>query len=221
MPEVQTKALEVPTKIIQVALVEDDDEIRANLTHRLARSGTFRLLRSYSDAESALADLPRHKPDVVLMDINLPGMDGVECVRQLKTKMPDVHVIMLTVYEDGNRLFNSLIAGASGYLLKRSPPAKLLAAIQEVYEGGAPMTPEIARRLVQHFRQISEPQTDLPKLTPRELDILKQLAQGYRYKEIVDNLGVSIGTLHSYISRIYEKLQVHSRTEAVLRYLKK
>jgi DNA-binding NarL/FixJ family response regulator len=212
--------LDVPAKIIQVALVEDDDEIRANLTHRLARSETFRLLRSYSDAESALADLPKYEPDVVLMDINLPGMDGVECVRRLKAVMPKVHVIMLTVYEDGNRLFNSLIAGASGYILKRSPPAKLLAAIQEVYEGGAPMTPEIARRLVQHFRQISEPQSGLPKLTPRERDILNQLAQGYRYKEIVENLGVSIGTLHSYISRIYEKLQVHSRTEAVVKYLK-
>lgn len=213
--------LEVQPKVIQVALVEDDDEIRANLTVRISRSPSFRLLGSYSDAETALIELPKQKPDVVLMDINLPGMDGVECVRRIKAEMPEVHVIMLTVYEDGNRLFNSLIAGASGYLLKRSPPAKLLAAIQEVYEGGAPMTPEIARRLVQHFRQISEPQSGLPKLTPRERDILKQLAQGYRYKEIVDNLGVSIGTLHSYISRIYEKLQVHSRTEAVLKYLKK
>lgn len=213
--------LDVQPKVIQVALVEDDEEIRANLTVRISRSPSFRLLGSYSDAETALAELPKQKPDVVLMDINLPGMDGVECVRRIKAEMPEVHVIMLTVYEDGNRLFNSLIAGASGYLLKRSPPAKLLAAIQEVYEGGAPMTPEIARRLVQHFRQISEPQSGLPKLTPRERDILKQLAQGYRYKEIVDNLGVSIGTLHSYISRIYEKLQVHSRTEAVLKYLKK
>lgn len=212
---------EVQAKMIQVAIVEDDDEIRANLSHRITHSASFRLLRSYPDAESALADLPKHKPDVVLMDINLPGMDGVECVRRLKAAMPEVHVIMLTVYEDGNRLFKSLIAGASGYLLKRSPPEKLLASIQEVYEGGAPMTPEIARRLVQHFRQISEPQLDLPKLTPRERDILKQLAQGYRYKEIVENLGVSIGTLHSYISRIYEKLQVHSRTEAVIKYLKK
>lgn len=213
--------LDVQRKVIQVALVEDDEEIRANLTVRISRSPSFCLLGSYSDAETALVELPKQKPDVVLMDINLPGMDGVECVRRLKAEMPEVHVIMLTVYEDGNRLFNSLIAGASGYLLKRSPADKLLTAIQEVYEGGAPMTPEIARRLVQHFRQISEPQSGLPKLTPRERDILKQLAQGYRYKEIVDNLGVSIGTLHSYISRIYEKLQVHSRTEAVLRYLKK
>jgi DNA-binding NarL/FixJ family response regulator len=216
--------LEVPAKpkTIQVAIVEDDDEIRANLTHRIAGSGTFSFLKSYADAESALADLPRQKADVVLMDINLPGMDGVECVRHLKAKLPTVHVIMLTVYEDSNRLFKSLMAGASGYLLKRSPPAKLLAAIQEVYEGGAPMTPEIARRVVQHFRQSPQtPTPDLPRLTPREHDILDQLAKGYRYKEIVDNLNISYGTLHSYISKVYEKLQVHSRTEAVVKYLNK
>lgn len=216
--------LDVPAKpkSIQVAIVEDDDEIRANLVHRISTSGTFSFLKSYSDAESALADLPKHKPDVVLMDINLPGMDGVECVRHLKAKLPHVHVIMLTVYEDSSRLFKSLMAGASGYLLKRSQPAKLLAAIQEVCEGGAPMTPEIARRVVQHFRHLPEPpQADLPRLTPRERDILDQLAKGFRYKEIIDNLGISYGTLHSYISKIYEKLQVHSRTEAVVKYLNK
>ena len=205
---------------IQVAIVEDDEEIRSNLIHRIGSNPGFQLLRSYPDAESALADLPRHKPDVILMDINLPGMDGVECVKQLKAKMPHVQVIMLTVYEDGNRLFKSLMAGASGYLLKRLPPGKLLAAIQEVYEGGAPMTPEIARRVVKHFHQIAEPPPDSPKLTPRERDILDQLSKGYRYKEIVSNLGISDGTLHSYITLIYEKLQVHSRTEAVVKYLK-
>jgi DNA-binding NarL/FixJ family response regulator len=213
----------MPTKpkTIQVSIVEDDEEIRANLTHRISRSASCHLLRSYPDAESALLDLPKHKPDVVLMDINLPGMDGVECVRQLKAKVPKIHILMLTVYEDSNRLFKSFLAGASGYLLKRSPPEKLLAAIQEVCDGGAPMTPEIARRVVQLFRQIPEPPPDLPKLTPRERDILEQLSQGFRYKEIVDNLGVSIGTLHSYISKIYEKLQVHSRTEAVVKFLNK
>ena len=203
-----------------MAIVEDDDEIRANLSHRIGNSGVFRLVQSYPDAESALADLPRRKPGVVLMDINLPGMDGVECVRQLKVKMPDVHVIMLTVYEDGNRLFKSLMAGASGYLLKRCPPAKLLSAIKEVCDGGAPMTPEIARRVVQHFRVV--PGAAFPEtvsLTPREQDILDQLAKGFLYKEIVDNLGISMGTLHSYISKVYEKLHVHSRTEAVVKYL--
>ncbi len=206
-------------KQIQVSIVEDDEEIRANLSHRIAGNGSLSLLRAYPDAESALADFSKHRPQVVLMDINLPGMDGVECVRQLKAMLPEVHVIMLTVYEDGNRLFKSLVAGASGYLLKRSPPARLLAAIHEVCEGGAPMTPEIARRVVQHFHQLPAAPPELPKLTPRERDILDQLSKGFRYKEIVDNLGISDGTLHSYIAKVYEKLQVHSRTEAVVKYL--
>lgn len=190
-----------------------------NLTHRIGANASFRMLRSYSDAESAMEDLPRQKPDVALMDINLPGTDGVECVRQLKPKMPDTQFIMLTVYEDNNRLFKSLMAGASGYLLKRTPPAKLAAAIREAYNGGSPMTPQIARRVVQHFQHMPEPASELRKLSPRENDVLNQLAQGYRYKEIVDNLGISNGTLHSYIRNIYEKLHVHSRTEAVVKYL--
>jgi DNA-binding NarL/FixJ family response regulator len=204
---------------IQVAIVEDDDEIRANLTHRIGASASFRLLRSYPDAESALLELPQLKPDVVLMDINLPGMDGVECVRQLKVKMPAVQFVMLTVYEDGSRLFKSLMAGASGYLLKRTPPSKLLGAIREAFEGGSPMTPQIARRVVQHFRQVPEPSSEIEKLSPREKDVLEQLAKGFRYKEIVDNLGISNGTLHSYIRNVYEKLHVHSRTEAVVKFL--
>lgn len=204
---------------IQIAIVEDDEEIRANLTHRLGGSSSLRLLGSYADAETALEDLPRHQPDVVLVDINLPGMDGVECVRHLKAKMPETQFMMLTVYEDASRLFKSLMAGASGYLLKRTTPARLLAAIREVYEGGSPMTPQIARRVVQHFQQASAPSSEVKKLTPREKDVLDQLAQGFRYKEIVGNLGISQGTLHSYIRNIYEKLRVHSRTEAVVKYL--
>jgi DNA-binding NarL/FixJ family response regulator len=139
---------------IHVAIVEDDEEIRANLTHRIGETPSLRLLGSYADAESAMADLPHRKPDVVLMDINLPGMDGVECVRQLKSKLPSSQFVMLTVYEDNNRLFKSLMAGASGYLLKRTPPAKLVAAIKEAHAGGSPMTPQIARRVVQHFQQL-------------------------------------------------------------------
>ena len=204
---------------IQVALVEDDEVIRANLSHRIGGNSSFRLLRSYADAETALADLPRHKPDVVLMDINLPGMDGIACVRQLKPKMPNTQFIMLTVYEDSNRLFKSLMAGASGYLLKRTTPAKLLAAIREAREGGSPMTPQLARRVVQHFQQLPEPSTDVQRLTPREKEVLEQLAKGFRYKEIVDNLHISSGTLHSYIRSIYEKMHVHSRTEAVVKFL--
>ncbi len=209
----------VPTVTIQVAIVEDDDEIRASLTDRIRSSNSFRLVRTCADAESALADLPSLKPNVVLMDINLPGMDGVECVRRLKDEMPETQFIMLTVYEDNNRLFKSLMAGASGYMLKRTPLAKLLAAIREAYAGGSPMTPQVARRVVQYFRNVPGPVSEVENLTPREKDVLDQLAKGYRYKEITDNLGISNGTLHSYIRNVYEKLHVHSRTEAVVKYL--
>jgi DNA-binding NarL/FixJ family response regulator len=204
---------------IQVALIEDDDEIRANLVHLIGRNPAFRLVRGYPDAESALEDLPPRRPDVVLVDINLPRANGIECVRQLKTMMPAVQFIMLTVYEDGNRLFKSLMAGASGYLLKRTPPDKLVAAIKEVHEGGVPLAPEMARRVVQHFRETPPPALEVQKLTPRETDVLDQLAKGFRYKEIEENLRISTGTLRSYIANVYEKLHVHSRTEAVVKYL--
>jgi len=204
---------------IRVAIVEDDEEIRANLSHRIGSNPAFKLLGTFNDAESAMADLPPRKPDVVLMDINLPQMDGVECVRTLKPQMPTTQFLMLTVYEDNNRLFKSLTVGASGYLLKRTSPAKLLQAIREAYQGGSPMTPQIARRVVQHFSQ-RNPGSELERLAPREREVLDQLSKGFRYKEIVDNLGISHGTLHSYIRNIYEKLHVHSRTEAVVKYLK-
>jgi DNA-binding NarL/FixJ family response regulator len=204
---------------IQVAIVEDDQEIREDFARRIDHSPSCRLLRSYGDAESALADLPRRQPDVVLMDINLPGMDGVDCVRQLKAKMPKVHFMMLTVYEDGDRLFRSLMAGATGYLLKRTPPDKLLAAIHDVYEGGAPMSPEVARRVVQYFQQLPKPSSDLQTLSAREREVLEQLSKGYLYKEIEDHLRISTGTLRTHIASVYEKLHVHSRTEAVVKYL--
>ena len=209
----------VETMPIRVAIVEDDEEIRANLSHRIGETTSFSLSGTFPDAESALEELPEVKPDIVLMDINLPGMDGVECVRKLKPKIPRAQFIMLTVYEDNNRLFKSLVAGASGYLLKRTSPAKLTAAIKEAYSGGSPMTPQIARRVVQHFQQAPQPTSDFGKLTPRENDVLEQLAKGFRYKEIEDNLSISAGTLHSYIRNVYEKLHVHSRTEAVVKYL--
>ncbi len=204
---------------IQVAVVDDDGDIRADLARRIARNPSFRFLQGYADAESALADLPRRRPDVVLMDINLPGADGVACVGELKARLPETQFIMLTVYEDGDRLFNSLMAGASGYLLKRTPPDKLLAAIKDVHQGGAPMTPEIARRVVQHFQRIPEPADEVQKLWPREKEVLNHLAKGYLYKEIEDKLQISTGTLRTYIARIYQKLHVHSRTEAVVKYL--
>lgn len=203
---------------IRVAMIEDDEEIRFNLGDAVASDG-FRLVGSYPDAESALKTLAEAKPDVVLMDINLPGMDGVQCVRRLKAAMPEVEFIMLTVYQDSALLIQSLMAGASGYLLKRISPDKLRLAIREVRDGGAPMTPGMARRIVQHFRQAPAPTSDLARLTPREKDVLDQLARGFCYKEVADNLHIGTGTLQTHVHNIYEKLRVHSRTEAVVKYL--
>jgi DNA-binding NarL/FixJ family response regulator len=204
---------------IRVAIVEDDEGIRASLVNMLGRSSDCRPVCNYPDAEAALADLPKHKPDVVLMDINLPRMDGIECVRQLKVTLPASQFVMLTVYGDSDRLFRSLMAGASGYLLKRTTSAGLLTSIREVHAGGSPMTPQIARRVVQHFRKVPEVSSELEKLTPREKEILAQLAQGFLYKEIGDNLGISMDTVRTYIRKIYDKLQVHSRTAAMIKYL--
>jgi DNA-binding NarL/FixJ family response regulator len=204
---------------IRVAMIEDDEEIRSNLGAAIAAHRDFRLVGSFRDAESALKSLPEAKPRVVLTDINLPGMDGVQCVRRLKAVMPDAEFIMLTVYQDSLLLFQSLMAGASGYLLKRISPDKLLQAIREVCAGGAPMTPGIARQIVQHFQQAPSPTSDLARLTPREKDVLDQLARGFGYKEVADNLHIGTGTLQTHVHNIYEKLQVHSRTEAVVKYL--
>ena len=205
--------------LIRVAIVEDDPGIRASLVNMLSRSTDCRPVCSCADAETALVDLPAHKPDVVLMDINLPHIDGIECVRRLKEQMPATQFVMLTVYGDSDRLFRSLMAGASGYLLKRASSSGILTAIREVRAGGSPMTPQIARRVVQHFRQIPEQSAGVEKLTAREKEILAQLAQGFLYKEIGDNLGISMDTVRTYIRKIYDKLQVHSRTAAMIKYL--
>jgi len=204
---------------IRVAMIEDDEEIRSNLGDAIAAHGDFRLVGSYRYAESALQSLPEAKPRVVLMDINLPGMDGVQCVRRLKAAMPEVEFLMLTVYQDSTMLIQSLMAGASGYLLKRTSPEKLLVAIREVCSGGAPMTPGMARRVVQHFQQAPPPSSELARLTTREKDVLDQLARGFCYKEVADNLHIGTGTLQTHVHNIYEKLRVHSRTEAVVKYL--
>jgi DNA-binding NarL/FixJ family response regulator len=174
----------------------------------------------YPDAETALKEIPRHPPDVVLMDINLPGIKGVECVRQLKSTLPGVQFLMLTVYEDSDSLFNSLKAGASGYLLKRTASARLLEAIRDVHGGGSPMTPQLARRVVQFFSKPAEGGLSVARLTPGEREFLEQLANGYAYKEIADRMKISIDTVRSYVRTVYEKLHVHSRTEAVVKYLR-
>jgi DNA-binding NarL/FixJ family response regulator len=206
---------------IKVAIVEDDEGIRASLSTLIRRASAFRHAGDYPDAETALREIPRRPPDVVLMDINLPGINGVECVRQLKAALPAVQFLMLTVYEDSESLFNSLKAGASGYLLKRTATARLLEAIRDVYGGGSPMTPQLARRVVQFFsKPPAEGDASVSRLTPGEREFLDQLANGYAYKEIADRMKISIDTVRSYVRTVYEKLHVHSRTEAVVKYLR-
>jgi DNA-binding NarL/FixJ family response regulator len=206
---------------ITVSIVEDNDKLRGTLTRVLDRAEGFRCASQYASAEDALKDLPTNRPEVILMDINLPGMNGVECVRQLKQILPEVQVMMLTVYEDTENIFNALAAGASGYLLKRTPQAQLLEAIREVHRGGSPMTTHIARKVVSSFRQTAASAQPAENLSPREQEVLDCLAQGFLYKEIADKLGISYETVHTYIRRIYEKLQVRTRTEAVAKFLRR
>jgi len=206
---------------IKVSIVDDDDGIRSSLASLIRRAPALKLMGDYADAETALKELPRKEPDVVLMDINLPGMNGVECVRQLKIALPKLQVLMLTVYEDSDSLFKSFRAGASGYLLKRTASARLLEAIQDVHEGGSPMTPQLARRVVQFFSAPVQEDSSFSKLTPGEREFLDQLANGYTYKEIADRMTITIDTVRSYVRTVYEKLHVHSRTEAVVKYLRR
>jgi len=206
---------------IKVSIVDDDDGIRSSLASLIRRAPSLKLMGDYADAETALKELPRKEPDVVLMDINLPGMNGVECVRQLKSALPRLQVLMLTVYEDSDSLFKSFRAGASGYLLKRTASARLLEAIKDVHEGGSPMTPQLARRVVQFFSAPVQEDSRFSKLTPGEREFLDQLANGYTYKEIADRMKITIDTVRSYVRTVYEKLHVHSRTEAVVKYLRR
>ena len=205
---------------IKVALVDDDEGIRTSLAALIRREPAFRLVGDYANAETAVKEIPQHRPDVVLMDINLPGMNGVECVRQLKGALPQVQFLMLTVYEDSDSLFNSLKAGASGYLLKRTASERLLDAIRDVHDGGSPMSPQLARRVVMFFNQPATTESTMARLTAGEREFLDQLAKGYAYKEIADRMNISIDTVRSYVRTVYEKLHVHSRTEAVVKYLR-
>jgi DNA-binding NarL/FixJ family response regulator len=210
---------------ISISIVEDNDQLRATLAKVIARADGFRFATDYASAEDALADLPKVKPDVVLMDINLPGINGVECVRKLKALLPQTQVMMLTVYEDTENIFNALAAGANGYMLKRTPTKELVEAIREMQRGGSPMTTHIARLVVQSFQKAAAPAPapgdDLSVLSEREQQGLDLLAQGLIYKEIAEKLSIGYETVHTYIRRIYEKLQVRTRTEAVAKFLQR
>jgi DNA-binding NarL/FixJ family response regulator len=208
-------------KITTVSIVDDEEDLREHIGGYLAAAGDVRCISSYASAEEALENLPRDKPDVILMDINLGGMDGIECVRRLKADMPAAQVLMLTVFEDTEKIFSALSAGASGYLLKRMSPKKLLEAITEVRDGGSPMSASIARKVVESFRATPARGDESVDLSQRELSVINGLAAGLAYKQIADHLGVSIHTVRNYIRRIYEKLHVQTRTEAVAKFMRK
>jgi DNA-binding NarL/FixJ family response regulator len=203
---------------IAVSIVEDDAQARKILAGWISRASGFRLAGEWGDAESALPVLPEKKPDVVLMDINLPGMSGVEAVRRLKPLLPQAQFVMLTVYEDADHIYNALAAGATGYLLKQTPRAELLRALEDVHQGGSPMTSNIARKVVQSFRQPASLAPESEGLSPREQEVLDLLARGYLYKEIAERLNISVPTVNTYVRRMYEKLHVRSRAQAVAKY---
>ena len=200
---------------ITAAVIEDDDAVRELLTAWLREADGFACVGAFPDAESALAEFAGHAPHVALVDINLPGLSGIECVRQLKLRLPHTQFVMLTVYEDSNHIFDALAAGATGYLLKRTPRDDLIAAIREVHAGGSPMSSNIARKVVQSLQQAKPKLKPAEELSKRENEVLALLAQGYLYKEIADTIGISLPTVNTYIRRIYEKLHVHSRAQAV------
>jgi len=208
-----------PGMVIKVAIVEDKAGVRENWASLLEASPGFRCVGACVTAEEALASLPRSKPDVVLMDIHLPGISGIECTLRLKQLLPEVQVLIVTVYSDADRVFEALKAGASGYLLKSTPPSEFLAAISDVTNGRAPMTGEIARLVIESFRRPALPTPESVGLTQREEECLRLLARGASNKEIAQKMGVSASTVHFHLKSIYHKLHVRSRTEATLRYL--
>jgi DNA-binding NarL/FixJ family response regulator len=203
---------------IGVSIIEDDSSVREFLGLWLKQSADFRLVSEYGHADSAIARLPQDQPDVVLVDINLSGQSGIRCVRQLKPLLPKTQFMMLTVYSDSDHVMDALSAGATGYLLKRTPREELLAAIKQVHEGGSPMTSFIARQVVQSFQRVEPRTPGLDVLSPREWEVLRLLARGLVYKEIADALGISMPTINTHVHRIYQKLHVRTRAEAVNRF---
>jgi DNA-binding NarL/FixJ family response regulator len=200
---------------IKVVIVEDDKEMREGLESIVKWHQGLECLAAYASAEAALEHIHENIPDIVLMDIHLPGISGIECVRRLKPLLPSTQFMMCTVYEDSENVFDSLCAGATGYLLKNSPPGKIADAIMELHHGGSPMSSVIARKVINTFKPATEQSADLEKLTKREREMLELLAKGFRYKEIADRLFISFETVRTHIHHIYEKLQVQSRTEAL------
>lgn len=205
---------------IKTAIIEDMRDIRDGLATLINFTEGFRCTGTYRSVEEALERLKDDVPDVLLSDIGLPGLSGIEGVRILKGRFPDMQILMLTVYDDDDRIFDALCAGASGYLLKRTPPAKLLENIREAMSGGAPVSPEVATRVIKFFRELRPPDTSDYELTPHETRLLKLLTEGYNYTTAAEKLGVSYNTIKFHVRHIFEKLQVHSKSEAVVKAMR-
>ena len=205
---------------IKVTIIDDENDLRQSIATFINGTPGFRCVSTYASGEDALKHLPLDEPDVVLMDIHMAGMNGIECAVKLKAALPKIQILMLTVYEDTELIFKALSAGASGYILKRLTPAKLLEAIEDVHSGGSPMSGTIARKVVASFQKVRQVNEEKFNLSPREQMVLDSLARGFTYKQTADELGISVDTIRTYIRRIYEKLHVQSRTEAVAKYVR-
>jgi len=209
----------MPKMRITVCIVDDAAEVRESIEEFINQSPDFECLGTFGSGEEALSAIPDLSPNVVLMDINLPGISGSQCVRKLKDKMPQLQAMMLTVYENSERIFEALSSGACGYLLKSTPPDELLQAIKDMKSGGSPMSSHIARKVVQAFHPTTSVTPVIEQLSPREQQVLELLAEGFAYKQIAAKLELSISSIRTYIRSMYEKLHVNSRTEAVVKYL--
>jgi DNA-binding NarL/FixJ family response regulator len=201
---------------IRLAIVEDQAQTREGLAILLRGTPDYRLLGAFGSMEEALVSLSKEPPDVALLDIELPGMSGIEGVRRLKQRFPSIQILMLTVFADNDHVFEAICAGASGYLLKDTPPARLSEAVRELVDGGAPMSPEIARKVVGMFSKVAPPRQEEHRLSPREVELLKLLSEGHSYKTAAKALSISIDTVRFHIRNIYDKLHVHSKSEAVI-----
>jgi RNA polymerase sigma factor (sigma-70 family) len=203
---------------IRVAIVEDDSKLLSALSKLIGTDPEFEVQGGFPTTSAALSGIPKLNPDIVILDINLPDASGVECARQLKSICPAVQILMLTVYEDTESVFSALRAGASGYLLKQTPIEELLAALREIFRGGSPMSSHVARKVVQSFKEDEVVNHQVESLSSREREVLELVAEGCLFKEIAEKLGVSFGTIHTYCRRIYEKLHVRSRAQAVAKW---
>ncbi|HYK90228.1 MAG TPA: response regulator transcription factor [Acidobacteriota bacterium] len=209
-----------PSQTIAIAIIEDQREVREGLMMLINGTSGFRCTGAFRSMEDALREIPRSLPNLVLTDIELPLMDGIEGIRLLRERYTDLPIVALTIYDDDEKVFNALCAGASGYLLKNTPPARLLECVKEVIAGGSPMSPEVARRVIRMFREIRPPERSSCRLTTQETELLKLLVEGHNYKTAAAELGVSVNTVSFHLRNIYLKLQVHSKSEAVAKALR-